>query len=68
MSQYIEIHPDNPQARLIKQAVDIITAGGVIIYPTDSSYAIGCHCGKIGTEYGITNGMPIHLATHLIIG
>jgi len=45
MSQYFEIHPDNPQARLIKQAVDIINKGGVIIYPTDSSYAIGCHLG-----------------------
>jgi len=45
MSQYFEIHPDNPQARLIKQAVDIINNGGVIIYPTDSSYAIGCHLG-----------------------
>ena len=45
MSQYFEIHPDNPQARLIKQAVEIINKGGVIIYPTDSSYAIGCHLG-----------------------
>jgi len=45
MSQYFEIHPDNPQARLIKQAVDIINKGGVIIYPTDSSYALGCHLG-----------------------
>ena len=45
MSQYFEIHPDNPQARLIKQAAEIINKGGVIIYPTDSSYAIGCHLG-----------------------
>ncbi|MCL4111520.1 UNVERIFIED_CONTAM: hypothetical protein GTU68_002304 [Idotea baltica] len=45
MSQYFEIHPDNPQVRLIKQAVEIINKGGVIIYPTDSSYAIGCHLG-----------------------
>ena len=45
MSQYFEIHPDNPQSRLIKQSVDIIKKGGVIIYPTDSSYAIGCHLG-----------------------
>jgi len=45
MSHYFEIHPDNPQARLIKQAADIINQGGVIIYPTDSSYAIGCHLG-----------------------
>jgi tRNA threonylcarbamoyl adenosine modification protein (Sua5/YciO/YrdC/YwlC family) len=45
MSQYFEIHPDNPQPRLIKQAVEIIHDGGVVVYPTDSSYAIGCHLG-----------------------
>ena len=45
MSQYIEIHPENPQKRLIKQAVEIIHNGGVIVYPTDSSYALGCHIG-----------------------
>ena len=45
MSQYFEIHPENPQKRLIKQAADIIHNGGVIVYPTDSSYAIGCHLG-----------------------
>lgn len=45
MSQYFEIHPENPQQRLIKQAVDIIHQGGVIVYPTDSSYALGCHIG-----------------------
>ncbi|MCK5729189.1 MAG: threonylcarbamoyl-AMP synthase [Methylococcales bacterium] len=42
MAQYFSIHPDNPQARLIRQAVDIIKKGGVIAYPTDSSYALGC--------------------------
>lgn len=45
MSQYFEIHPQNPQQRLIKQAVEIIHNGGVVVYPTDSSYAIGCHLG-----------------------
>ena len=45
MSQYFEIHTKNPQQRLIKQAVDIIHGGGVIVYPTDSSYALGCHIG-----------------------
>lgn len=43
MSQTLYIHPDNPQARLISQAVDIINKGGIVVYPTDSSYAIGCH-------------------------
>jgi tRNA threonylcarbamoyl adenosine modification protein (Sua5/YciO/YrdC/YwlC family) len=43
VSQFFQIHPDNPQARLIRQAVDIIEQGGVIAYPTDSAYALGCH-------------------------
>ncbi|TWI50995.1 tRNA threonylcarbamoyl adenosine modification protein (Sua5/YciO/YrdC/YwlC family) [Pseudomonas duriflava] len=46
MSQYIEIHPQNPQPRLIRQAVDIILGGGVVAYPTDSSYALGCRIGE----------------------
>ncbi|MBX2823496.1 MAG: threonylcarbamoyl-AMP synthase [Gammaproteobacteria bacterium] len=45
MSQFFKIHPDNPQARLIRQAVSIIEDGGIIVYPTDSCYAIGCHLG-----------------------
>ncbi len=45
MSQYFEIHPQNPQKRLIRQAVEILHDGGVIVYPTDSSYALGCHIG-----------------------
>jgi len=45
MAQYFEIHPQNPQQRLIHQAVEIIRKGGVIAYPTDSSYAIACHVG-----------------------
>ncbi len=42
MAQYFYIHPDNPQARLIQQAVNIVREGGVIAYPTDSAYALGC--------------------------
>lgn len=45
MSQYFSIHPVNPQPRLIKRAVEIIRAGGIIVYPTDSCYALGCHIG-----------------------
>jgi len=45
MSQFFQIHPDNPQKRLITQAVDIVKKGGVIAYPTDSAYALGCHIG-----------------------
>ena len=45
MAQFFSIHPDNPQARLIRQAVDILKQGGLIAYPTDSAYALGCHIG-----------------------
>ena len=45
MSQFFYVHPENPQARLMKQAVEIIHDGGVIVYPTDSGYALGCHIG-----------------------
>ena len=43
MSQYFEVHPLNPQPRLLKQAVQILQAGGVPAIPTDSSYALACH-------------------------
>ncbi len=45
MSQYFSIHPVSPQPRLVKRAVDILRAGGVIVYPTDSCYALGCRIG-----------------------
>ena len=44
-SRYLEIHPKNPQPRLIGQAVALIRAGGIVVYPTDSCYALGCHIG-----------------------
>jgi tRNA threonylcarbamoyl adenosine modification protein (Sua5/YciO/YrdC/YwlC family) len=46
MAQFFQVHPENPQARLIRQAVEILRADGVVIYPTDSSYAIGCMIGN----------------------
>lgn len=45
MAQYFTLHPDTPQPRLIKQAAAILRDGGVIAFPTDSSYALGCHLG-----------------------
>ena len=45
LSQYFELHPQNPQPRLIRQAAQILRDGGVIAYPTDSCYALGCHIG-----------------------
>jgi tRNA threonylcarbamoyl adenosine modification protein (Sua5/YciO/YrdC/YwlC family) len=46
VSQLLELHPKTPQVRLIRQAVDVIRAGGVIVYPTDSCYALGCALGN----------------------
>ena len=43
MSQYFEVHPDNPQPRLLKQAAQLLHAGGIAAIPTDSSYALVCH-------------------------
>lgn len=48
MSQLFHIHPDNPQKRLINQACEIIRKGGLVVYPTDSGYALGCHIGDKG--------------------
>ncbi|TGG95815.1 threonylcarbamoyl-AMP synthase [Natronospirillum operosum] len=45
MSQFFSIHPETPQPRLVKRAVEMIRAGAVIAYPTDSAYALGCHLG-----------------------
>lgn len=45
MSQLFEIHPQTPQLRLVRRAAEIIRGGGVIVYPTDSCYALGCHLG-----------------------
>lgn len=45
MSQFFTVHPKNPQQRLLRKTAEIVRAGGVIAYPTDSSYGIGCHIG-----------------------
>ncbi|MEP6790647.1 MAG: L-threonylcarbamoyladenylate synthase, partial [Ramlibacter sp.] len=43
MAQYFEVHPDNPQVRLLKQAAALLQGGGIVAVPTDSSYALACH-------------------------
>jgi tRNA threonylcarbamoyl adenosine modification protein (Sua5/YciO/YrdC/YwlC family) len=45
MSIYLQLHPISPQRRFLRQAVDCLRSGGVIVYPTDSCYALGCHIG-----------------------
>ena len=46
MSIYLHLHPVSPQRRFVRQAVDVLRGGGVIVYPTDSCYALGCHIGE----------------------
>ena len=46
MSRVLAVHPVDPQERLLRQATDVIDGGGVVVYPTDSSYALGCHLGE----------------------
>ncbi len=46
MAQFFQVHPQNPQGRLIRQSVTILRQGGIIAYPTDSSYALGCAIGN----------------------
>ena len=45
MTQLLSVHPDNPQARLLKQAAEVMRKGGLVVYPTDTTYALGCHIG-----------------------
>ena len=45
MAQYFSVHPTHPQPRLVRRAAEIVRAGGLAAYPTDSSYALGCHLG-----------------------
>ncbi len=45
MTQYLAIHPDNPQERLLARAAEVVRQGGIIVVPTDSCYALGCHLG-----------------------
>ncbi|MDD5329711.1 MAG: L-threonylcarbamoyladenylate synthase [Sulfuricella sp.] len=53
MAQFFVVHPENPQPRLIRQAVEIVRNGGVIAYPTDASYALGCCLGDKGAQQRI---------------
>lgn len=67
MAQFFAIHPDNPQERLIKQAVEIIRNGGVVVYPTDSCYALGCELGNKNAMERILRIRQIDLKHHLTL-
>lgn len=67
MALFLTLHPDNPQERLIKQAVEIIKKGGIIVYPTDSCYALGCHLGDKTAMERILTIRQIDLKHHLTL-
>lgn len=67
MSQYFAVHPTHPQPRLIAQAAAIVRAGGVIAYPTDSCYAIGCHIGDKEAMQRLRNIRQIDDKHHLTL-
>lgn len=67
MAQFFAIHPDNPQERLIKQAADIIKSGGVVVYPTDSCYALGCALGDKNAMERILHIRRIDQKHHLTL-
>ena len=67
MSQYFSVHPKNPQPRLIKRAAEIIRDGGVIVYPTDSCYALGCHIGDKAAMQRIRSIRAVDERHHLTL-
>ena len=67
MSQFFQIHPDNPQARLIKQAAQIIHAGGIVALPTDSCYALVCHLDDKGAVEKLRRIRAIDAKHHLTL-
>lgn len=67
MAQYFVIHPENPQARLIHQAVTILNNGGVIAYPTDSIYALGCVLGNTDAQKRIREIRGVDDAHHFTL-
>jgi tRNA threonylcarbamoyl adenosine modification protein (Sua5/YciO/YrdC/YwlC family) len=67
MAQFFSVHPENPQPRLIRAAVDIVRNGGVIAYPTDSCYALGCHIGDKGAMERIRRIRNVDERHHLTL-
>lgn len=67
MAQYFVIHPENPQARLVHQAVTILNNGGVIAYPTDSTYALGCMLGNVDAQRRIRDVRGVDESHHFTL-
>lgn len=67
MAQYFSIHPQNPQPRLVHQAAEILRGGGIIAYPTDSSYALGCMLGNKDAQQRIRAVRDVDEAHHFTL-
>jgi tRNA threonylcarbamoyl adenosine modification protein (Sua5/YciO/YrdC/YwlC family) len=67
MAQFFQVHPLDPQPRLIRQAAGILRDGGVIAYPTDSSYALGCHLGDLAAAMRIRRIRGLEEHHHLTL-
>jgi tRNA threonylcarbamoyl adenosine modification protein (Sua5/YciO/YrdC/YwlC family) len=67
MAQFFTVHPTHPQPRLIRQAAEILRAGGVVAYPTDSSYALGCRLGDVAAAKRIRTIRAIDATHHLTL-
>jgi len=67
MAQYIAVHPEDPQPRLIRRAVEIVRDGGLMVYPTDSCYALGCHLGDKGAMERIRRIRQVDERHHLTL-
>ena len=67
MSAFISIHSENPQSRIIKQVIDVLERGGVLAYPTDSGYALGCTLGNKKAMDQIVNIRKLSKSHHFTL-
>jgi len=67
VAQYFSIHPTHPQVRLVRQAADIVRRGGLIAYPTDSCYALGCHLGDAPAQQRLRQVRAMDERHHLTL-
>lgn len=67
MAQFFSVHPTHPQARLMRQAADIVRRGGLIAYPTDSCYALGCHVGDAAALERLRRARGVDERHHLTL-
>jgi tRNA threonylcarbamoyl adenosine modification protein (Sua5/YciO/YrdC/YwlC family) len=67
LAQYFSIHPTHPQPRLIRQAAEIVRRGGLIAYPTDSCYALGCHLGDVRAQERLRRVRGVDERHHLTL-